>query len=227
MVRAQVDGADEFSRRIVLNIERFRDNPEQTNRTKKVVLTNRDLAKAAGLSENYFYIRMRYEKPFNVNDITALAKALGVTPDDLTAVPTEDPILRLDGPELARRLRQLASAPVQGADEFRAAALAKSLEDRGIAFTAERWSSLTEETAPVRIAESLMVAIAEFFGVDPLYLVNFHHVEVTERTEAELALESALHKAGAKSVSARSLGEMSPSALREVAKSIKDITKRN
>ncbi len=57
--------------------------------------------------------------------------------------------------------------------------------------------------------------------------MNFHHVEVTERTEAELALESALHKAGAKSVSARSLGEMSPSALREVAKSIKDITKRN
>lgn len=227
MVRAQVDGADEFSRRIVLNIERFRDNPEQTNRTKKVVLTNRDLAKAAGLSENYFYIRMRYEKPFNVNDITALAKALGVTPDDLTAVPTEDPILRLDGPELARRLRQLASAPVQGGDEFRASALAKSLEDRGIAFTAERWSSLTEETAPVRIAESLMVAIADFFGVDPLYLINFHHVEVTERTEAELALERALHKAGAKSVSARSLGEMSPSALREVAKSLSDIKTRN
>lgn len=227
MVRAQVDGADEFSRRIVLNIERFRDNPEQTNRSPKVVLTNRDLARAAGLSENYFYIRMRYEKPFNTNDLSALAKALGVSPDDLLAEPAEDPVLRLDGGELARRLRQLASAPVQGESTFSAADLADRLQDKGIAFTAERWSSLTEETAPVRIAESLLVAIAEYFGVDRLYLINFHHVEVTERTEAELALQRALHQAGAKSVSARSLGTMSPTALREVAKAIADISTRN
>lgn len=37
----------------------------------------------AGISRNYYYKRARYELPFNTNDISQIAQALGITPDEI------------------------------------------------------------------------------------------------------------------------------------------------
>lgn len=43
-------------------------------------MTNRELLERSGISSNYFYVRMRGEKPFTLNDIGRMADALGVEP---------------------------------------------------------------------------------------------------------------------------------------------------
>lgn len=43
----------------------------------------RAIVKQAGFSTNYFYTRMRYEAPFNTNDVAAIASALNVEPKEI------------------------------------------------------------------------------------------------------------------------------------------------
>ncbi len=43
----------------------------------------------AGISRNYYYKRARYELPFNTNDISQIAQALGITPDEIITAALE------------------------------------------------------------------------------------------------------------------------------------------
>ncbi|MFF2053770.1 hypothetical protein ACFVU2_19355 [Leifsonia sp. NPDC058194] len=71
MTRKAGAPADEYGLRIV---ERLREAIDRSGRTDKSVY------EAARLSSNYFYIRMRGERPFTVNDIGALARVLDLDP---------------------------------------------------------------------------------------------------------------------------------------------------
>lgn len=66
--------AGEFSRRVIGNIDYAIGRDP---RSAAEIFT------AAGMSKNYFYTRMRGEKPFNTNDVDELAAALGVDPFEL------------------------------------------------------------------------------------------------------------------------------------------------
>ncbi|MAP63169.1 MAG: hypothetical protein CMH34_05375 [Microbacterium sp.] len=66
--------AGEFSRRVNGNID---DAIARDGRPIAEVYT------AAGMSKNYFYTRMRGEKPFNTNDVEKIALVLRLDPFDL------------------------------------------------------------------------------------------------------------------------------------------------
>lgn len=68
-----------------------RATPEPTTFSKKVVAEVEKAVRESGIpisdiltksemSRNYFYIRMRLERPFDTNDISKLASALGIDP---------------------------------------------------------------------------------------------------------------------------------------------------
>ncbi|MCB2633712.1 hypothetical protein KQ760_14495, partial [Listeria monocytogenes] len=76
--------------------------------------------------------------PFNTNDIDALARVLGVEPEDLTSKRmVGNRALRLGGPDLARRLQLLAEAPTAHGDDFRISDLVEFLRSQEIEFTPE------------------------------------------------------------------------------------------
>ena len=82
MSRAGILGeAGDFSRRVIGNIDYA---VGKDPRPAAEIIT------AAGMSRNYFYTRMRGEKPFNTNDVEAIADALGMDPFALLQAPTEN-----------------------------------------------------------------------------------------------------------------------------------------
>ncbi|WP_340468902.1 hypothetical protein [Bifidobacterium favimelis] len=54
-------------------------------------MTNMEIIKKSGMSQDYFYTRMRGEKPFNTNDISYIADILGVDALDLLREAGERP----------------------------------------------------------------------------------------------------------------------------------------
>lgn len=199
--------------RVVSNVE---------HRRQEVGKTHQQLFTEAGLSKNYYWKRLNHELPFNTNDIDALARVLGVEPEDLTSKRmVGNRALRLGGTELARRLRVLAEAPTSQGDDFRVPDLVDYLRAKEIEFSAERWASLIEETTSVTSqSEKLLVEIATFFDVDRVYLTNFAQEDVTEHVEAQLVLRKTLKQIGGATVSARALGNVPASALIQIAKDI-------
>lgn len=49
----------------------------------RVGLSGKEIARRIGRDRNYIYERYRYEKPFDTNDLALIAKAIGITTDDL------------------------------------------------------------------------------------------------------------------------------------------------
>lgn len=199
--------------RVVSNVE---------HRRQEVGKTHQQLFTEAGLSKNYYWTRLNHDLPFNTNDIDALARVLGVEPEDLTSKRmVGNRALRLGGTELARRLRELAEAPTSQGDDFRVPDLVDYLRAKEIEFSPERWASLIEETTSVTSqSEKLLVEIATFFDVDRVYLTNFAQDDVTEHVEAQLVLRKTLKQIGGATVSARALGNVPASALIQIAKDI-------
>ena len=66
--------AGDFSRRVIGNIDYAIGHDPRSAA---------EIVRQAGMSKNYFYVRMRGEKPFNTNDVDALAEVLGLDPFDL------------------------------------------------------------------------------------------------------------------------------------------------
>jgi hypothetical protein len=213
MGRGSVAPSTEFSMRVVSNVD---------NRRREIGKTHVQLFTEAGLSKNYYWKRLNHELPFNTNDIDVLARVLGVEPEDLTSKRmVGNRLLRLSGTELARRLGELAEAPNAQGDVFRVSDLVDYLRAQEIDLTAERWSSLIEETAAVTSqSEQMLVEIATFFDVDRVYLTNFAQEDVTEHVEAQLVLRRTLKQIGGATVSARALGNVPTSALLQIAKDI-------
>ncbi|PPG29681.1 helix-turn-helix domain-containing protein [Pseudoclavibacter sp. RFBB5] len=69
MIKRAVGEASEFSRRVVRIIE---------DAVGKSGVSISQFLAEAGMSRNYYYTRLRGEKPFNTNDIEAIADALGL-----------------------------------------------------------------------------------------------------------------------------------------------------
>jgi transcriptional regulator with XRE-family HTH domain len=74
MGKSSAGKASEFSLRVVDEIETARI---------QAGITQAELFAAVGMSQNYFYSRLRGDLPFNTNDIDKLALALGCNPLEL------------------------------------------------------------------------------------------------------------------------------------------------
>lgn len=193
-------------------------------------LTVQELADRIGKDPSYLYGRLNGSAPFNINDWEFLARGLGVHPIEIARLAAKfaaaeghemEPTIKLDPAELARRLQVLESSPRTAGPRFDAAVLIELAAEREIELTAEEWAQLRSGAAGDEVSVRVLDLVAEYTGVAAGYLTDLSNDGLTETTEAQLELRSAIREVGGESLLARSVGDVSPAALRAIAASLR------
>lgn len=197
-------------------------------------LSNHELIERSGMSPSYFYARMRGDAPFDTNDIERLASALRTHPHEISRLAAS---LSVDGTlvewetvaersELARRIHLIQSTPLSSNTAFEADKVRRVLNERGVTLENGEWESLTDPSASQPVRRRVLEAIAEYAGLPTAYLLDPTDGGATDLAEAQLEFRAALSATGAESVSTRAVGDVSPAALRAIARSLRSITPR-
>jgi len=192
----------------VANVDRLR---------KSKGLTVGELINRAGMTKSYYQSRAGFSLPYNTNDIEALAAALDVTPEEL-ASPESAPrvAMRVPAGPVGDRVRRLVAS--HAASESDLLAHLAQLDPR----VAESARGLLEATTnTVVLDEEVLRLITQWADVPVEYLTDHTDEALTDRIEAELELRDAMREAGAQSIQFRALGQMSPDALRAIARSLR------
>lgn len=197
-------------------------------------LTNQELVERAGMSASYFYARLRGDAPFDTNDIEKLAAALGTHPHEISRVAASfeadeesiEPRVGTNPRELARRLKAVAAAPRADGTAFDFEELAQELAERGVVLGVGEWKELRSGHAPSPVRSRVLEGVAAYSGISAGYLLELEDPAVQEATEAQYDFRKALRETGADSVSARAVGDISPTALRAIAQSLRSIPPR-
>lgn len=119
--------------------------------------------------------------------------------------------------ELARRLRLLLDAAVaeRGGPvlfpDIRAA-----MTVRGVKLSRARWFYMKDGNGALVRDRPLLTALADFFNVDPEYLLSVENVEAPALTDEQLEFVKTLRAAKVKSFAAKTLGDVSPEALEAI-----------
>lgn len=193
-------------------------------------LTVQELADRIDRDPSYLYNRLNGNAPFNINDWEFLARALGVHPLEIARLASKyaaidgdrlEPMIATDPAELARRLQLLEATPRTAGPNFDTEALVDLAAEREIEITMEQWTFLRNGAAGAEVSGRLLDAVAEYTGVAAGYLTDLTDKDLADATEAQLELRSAIHEVGGESLLARSVGDVSPEALRAIAASLR------
>ncbi|WJS90438.1 helix-turn-helix domain-containing protein [Microbacterium testaceum] len=208
MGRGAVGPPSRYSRRVVANVDRLRQAKG---------LTVGELLSRAGMTKSYYQSRAGFSLPYNTNDIEALAAALGVSPEEV-ANPESAPRIEMRVPAspLAERVRRLVDSQAVSESD-----LMDHLDEVDPAAAESARALLAAVTNTVVLDEEVLRLITQWADVPTEYLTDYTDDAVTDRTEAELELRDAMREAGASSIQFRALGEMSPDALRAIARSLR------
>ncbi|PNW07685.1 hypothetical protein C1632_16725 [Microbacterium testaceum] len=206
--RGAVGPPSRYSRRVVANVDRLRQAKG---------LTVGELLSRAGMTKSYYQSRAGFSLPYNTNDIEALAAALGVSPEEV-ANPESAPRIEMRVPAspLAERVRRLVDSQAVSESD-----LMDHLDEVDPAAAESARALLAAVTNTVVLDEEVLRLITQWADVPTEYLTDYTDDAVTDRTEAELELRDAMREAGASSIQFRALGEMSPDALRAIARSLR------
>lgn len=206
--RGAVGPPSRYSRRVVANVDRLRQAKG---------LTVGELLSRAGMTKSYYQSRAGFSLPYNTNDIEALADALGVSPEEV-ANPESAPRIEMRVPAspLAERVRRLVDSQAVSESD-----LIDHLDEVDPAAAESARALLAAVTNTVVLDEEVLRLITQWADVPTEYLTDYTDDAVTDRTEAELELRDAMREAGASSIQFRALGEMSPDALRAIARSLR------
>jgi hypothetical protein len=128
-----------------------------------------------------------------------------------------------DPTELARRLTAIAAAPRGDGGPFELDALTADLADRGVVLAAGEWDDLLEGKASSPVRSRVLEGVASYSSIPPEYLLQLDDAAAEESAEAQFDFRLALRETGADSVSARAVGDISPTALRAIAQSLRSI----
>lgn len=195
-----------------------------------------EIAERIGKDPSYVYARLKGRAPFNLNDWEMLSRAFGIHPLELARIASRyaasehielEPMVDTTPVELGRRLKALQASPRTSGPDFDVAALLSLAAEREIELCPEQWAMLVEGTFGARVPTRVLEIVAEYTGVALDYLSDLSNEEVREATEAQLELRSAIREVGAESVLARSVGDVSPSALRAIAASLRGVQRRS
>jgi transcriptional regulator with XRE-family HTH domain len=119
---------------------------------------------------------------------------------------------------LAKRLRLLLDVvSAESGREPTYAEIASFLGERGINLSRSRWTYIVNGHRYVE-DRPLVDGLAAFFNVDAAFLVGEIDAESPARVSAQLDLVRAMRAARVKSYAARTLGDISPEALRAISK---------
>jgi len=100
----------------------------------------------------------------------------------------------------------------------------KEMAKRGVKISRTKWFRIRKGSPDGRPTPDLLRALADYFDVDADYLLK-RDGQISARVEAELNLLKALKLMGAKDVSARTVGDLPPEALNEIAAAINQFRK--
>ncbi|SDS83448.1 hypothetical protein [Microterricola viridarii] len=120
--------------------------------------------------------------------------------------------------DLAKRLRLLLDVAIaETGAEPTFSQIAAFLEERGSNLSRSRWTYMVNGHRYVQ-DEALFDGLAEFFNVDPAFLMGAEGAETPARVSAQLDLVRSMRAARVKSYAARTLGDISPNALQAISK---------
>ncbi|MDJ0378484.1 hypothetical protein [Cryobacterium sp. PH31-L1] len=130
-------------------------------------------------------------------------------PDDESTTAAED---------LAKRLRLLLDvAEAETGSEPTFAQIAAFLETRGTNLSRSRWTYIINGHRYVQ-DRALFEGLAAYFDVDPAFLAGSEGAATPAKVSAQLDLVRSMRAARVKSYAARTLGDISPNALRAISK---------
>lgn len=194
-------------------------------------LTNQELVERAEMSASYYYARLRGDAPFDTNDIERLAAALGTHPHEISRIAASygddediEPRVDTDPVELGRRIAAIGTAPRGDGSEFLESELLAELTSRGIPVDAGEWEALSSGLSESSVRSRVLEGVADYMSLPAAYLLDLDDSEAVEAAEAQIDFRLALKRSGADSVSARAVGDVSPSALRAIAQSLRSIS---
>jgi transcriptional regulator with XRE-family HTH domain len=120
--------------------------------------------------------------------------------------------------DLAKRLRLLLDvAEAETGIEPTFTQIAAFLDARGTNLSRSRWTYIVNGHRYVQDA-TLFEGLAAFFDVDPAFLAASDGAETPAKVSAQLDLVRSMRAARVKSYAARTLGDISPDALRAISR---------
>lgn len=99
-----------------------------------------------------------------------------------------------------------------------------ALADKGIKLSRTRWHHIKTGDATVRQPSEVVIGLAEFFNINPDYLLDADG-EVPERIQSELELLAAMRRAKVREFATRTLSEVDTETLDAIAALLDDSKK--
>ncbi|KAF2414637.1 hypothetical protein B1729_03385 [Microbacterium sp. B35-04] len=120
--------------------------------------------------------------------------------------------------DLAKRLRLLLDVAIaETGEEPTFSQIAAFVQSRGVNLSRSRWTYIVNGHRYVQ-DRPLIECIAEFFGVEVGFLVGEDGAPMPAKVSAQLDLVRSMRAAKVKSYAARTLGDISPAALRAISR---------
>jgi hypothetical protein len=120
--------------------------------------------------------------------------------------------------DLAKRLRLLLDVAIaETGIEPTFGRIAAFLEERGVNLSRSRWTYMVNGHRYVQ-DPAIFAGLAAFFEIDPTFLAGETGAKTPEKVSAQLDLVRAMRAARVKSYAARTLGDISPDALRAITR---------
>lgn len=120
--------------------------------------------------------------------------------------------------DLAKRLRLLLDVAIaESGSEPTYAQIAAYLEQRGTNLSRSRWTYMVNGHRYVK-DPGIFEGLAAFFDVDTAFLTGEEGAPIPDRVTAQLDLVRSMRAAKVKTYAARTLGDISPHALRAISR---------
>lgn len=196
-------------------------------------LDHRSVYTAAGMSESYYYVRMRGDSSFTLNDVERLADALDMHWFELFRLAARDSALAdsaieatiaTDPAELSRRIQRLLGALRSDGSPFEWSALQELAETADVPLTQEQFEQISSGEGGVRVRQRVLELLTQFWDVPDGYLVDFEDPDAFDMTDAIVEFRQAMKETGATSIATRSLGDISAAALRAITRTLRSVS---
>jgi len=116
--------------------------------------------------------------------------------------------------ELARKLHLLLDAAVaERGEALTFPEIRAAMTVRGVGLSRARWSYMKDGKGRLIQDRPLLTALADYFRVDPEYLLSVEDIETPELVGRQLEFAKALRAARVKSFVSKTLGDVSPETL--------------
>lgn len=193
---------------------------------------NQTLFNRAGLSESYYYVRMRGDAPWSLNDVEKLATAFAIHWMELfriaaigseTADSALEPMIQVDPHELSVRVHRLVNGLRSSGSSFEWLDLQSAAEAEGVALSEEQFRVMENGSGSGEVSARVAAILARFWDIPEHYLTDFDDEPAADMAEALLEFRLAMKETGAVSISARSLGAVTPEALRAITRTLRSV----